>query len=160
MPQRMNSSHLFLRMQRFFGRRTSPDEMRFRFYFKKASRSISPSEIKIVLEEMAWEVVKLFNRYSERKSGYDTVVNGNEKLDLMLPIDENFCREEIERILQEMRKKYDELIEACSVAHTLKSEGISDDPLDEHLLRSRRLRRGLFSAARLLGYDPSEPPFN
>lgn len=160
MTPRTNLSHFFVRVQRFFGRQFPPEEVRFRLYFGSASRSIGPNSIKMVLEEMAWEVVISFKKYSDRKKGYDTVVHGNTKLNLRLPVDENLCQGEIEKLLRKVDKKYRELADACRIAHQLKNGNVPADPLDEQLLRSNQLRSELVYVAHVLGRAPSMPPFN
>lgn len=160
MAKRTNPSHFFLGLQRLFGRRFSPEEVRFRLYFNSPSHSIGPNGVRMVLEKMAWEAVRSFKKYSNRKAGYDVVARGNARLNLRLPVDENLCQDEIEALRRKVAEKYGELAEACRIAHHLKGGDVPGDPLDEGLLRDQQLREELVSIAYVLGRVPSMPPFN
>lgn len=160
MAPRTNLSHILVRVQRLFDRSIPPEEVQFRLYFGSASRSIGPNSVKMVLEEMAWKVATSFKKYSDRKKDYEIVTRNNAKLNLGLPVDENRCQKELEKLRGEADKKYRELAAACRVAHGLRGGDIPADPLDDGLLRSHQLREGLIFVAHALGRTPSVPPFN
>lgn len=150
-----NVSYVFGFLRQAFGRRISPEELSFRWYFNGPSRSVTANNVRVMLGGFAFETLKAIEIYTDRRSGYEAILRNRISSRFQLPLDEGYCLDDLRRLFNDAQRKYLDLIEAHSVALHFKGKDIPAGIFDDHRFGGIRLYEDLENAVKIF----DKPPF-
>lgn len=152
--ENVNVSYLFGCLQRALGAGISTEELRFRWYFERAPRSVAANNARIVLGRMAYDALKAIQSYTEGKANYEIVLRSNVGSKLEAPLDDRYCIADIGRRFKEARRRYDEFTEAHAVARHFKGKEIPEALFDNYNFGGAKLYRELEEAVKVFDGPP------